>query len=208
MRRVRFVALILLLAARASFATPPFPYVWGKAFHILPQTTSDEEGYFSLSEGHNGKIYVGTAQYNYNGYLVEFDPKTEKQRIVIDARHVCGLTDSGYAAQAKIHTRNFVAPSGKIYVGTKQGYRNIPGDASEYPGGYLMTYDPKTNKAECLGMPFPKQGIIDVVADEPRGLAYVVTCEEQHFVLFDLKTHKPRALGPLLTPYASVLLDA
>jgi len=32
------------------------------------------------------------------------------------------LEPTGYAAQSKIHTRNFVGPSGKIYVGSKQGY--------------------------------------------------------------------------------------
>ena len=29
---------------------PAPPYVWGKAYHILPETHSDESGYFSLCE--------------------------------------------------------------------------------------------------------------------------------------------------------------
>ena len=185
----------------------PFPYVWAKAHPICSYTTSDESGYFSLCEGRNGKIYIGTAQYNYNSYLVEFDPRTEQQRIVIDTRKLCGLTESGYAAQAKIHTRNFVGPSGKIYVGSKQGYRNIPGDKSEYPGGYLMTYDPKTDVAECLGMPFPRQGVIDVAADERRGKIYVVTCDDQHYVAYDIIMRAFRELGPRVVPYATTLID-
>ena len=51
----------------AKVAAPvkaPFPYVWGTAYHILPETTSEESGYFSIAEGHNGKVYVGTAKYN------------------------------------------------------------------------------------------------------------------------------------------------
>jgi hypothetical protein len=194
----------------AATNTPPFRYVPATAYHILPETTSDESGYFALCEGRNGKIYVGTAQYNYNSYLVEFDPRTARQRIVVDTRKLCGLTASGYAAQAKIHTRNFVGLSGKVYVGSKQGYRGIPGDASEYPGGYVMTYDPKTDRAECLGMPFPTEGVIDVVADESRGLQYIVTCEEQHYVLYDEKTKAFREPDPSLrlTPYATTLLDA
>ena len=68
----------LLLLASPGFAQPkpPFPYVWGTAHHILPGTHTDESGYFSLCEGKNGKIYVGTAAYGFNAYLIEFDPKT------------------------------------------------------------------------------------------------------------------------------------
>ena len=197
----------LLFAKPLEAETPaPFPYVWGKAYHILPQTHSDESGYFSLCEGLDGKLYIGTAKYGENSFLVEFDPKTEQQRIVIDTHKVCGLEATGYAAQAKIHTRNFVGPSGKIYVGSKQGYRK-KGDTSEYPGGYVMTYDPKTGVAENLGMPYPGQGVIDVVADEERGLLYVVTCEDPHWILYDMKTRKYRELGTLLTPYATTLID-
>lgn len=58
-------------------ARPSFSYVLGRAYHILPETHNIESGYFSLCEGLNGKIYVGTAKYGLNSYLVEFDSKTE-----------------------------------------------------------------------------------------------------------------------------------
>jgi hypothetical protein len=187
-------------------AEAPFEYVWGEAYHILPRTTSQESGYFSLCEGKNGKIYVGTAKYNENAFLVEFAPRTGTQRVVIDTNAVCGLEATGYAAQAKIHTRNYVAESGRIYVGSKQGYRKKV-DTSSYPGGYVMRYDPATDSAECLGMPYPEEGVIDVVADEQRGLLYVVTCEEQHWMVGDIDGEAYRELGPLLTPYATTLVD-
>lgn len=198
-------------AVPQSPAKAPFPYVWGKAYHILPETHSDESGYFSIVEGLDGKIYVGTAKYNLNSYLVEFDPRTETQKIVIDTHKVVGQTETGYAAQSKIHTRNFVGPSGTVYVGSQEGYRK-KGDVSQYPGGYAMTYDPKTGIAQSLGMPYPKNGVIDVVADEGRGLLYIVTTAnetnpDRHWMLYDLKTKKYRELGPLMTPYASTLID-
>ncbi|HUR54668.1 MAG TPA: hypothetical protein VMZ71_11085, partial [Gemmataceae bacterium] len=148
--------------------------------------------------------------YGFNAYLVEFDPKTGKQRIVLDTNKLCGLTTKGptYAAQAKIHTRNYVGPSGKIYVGSKQGYRKGKDDTADYPGGYVMTYDPATDTAENLGMPFKGEGVIDVTADESRGIIYVVTCEGQHWMRYDVKTKKYRELGPLLTPYAVTLVDS
>src|SRR5688500_8868112 len=132
-RVARFVAALVLTSAccRAAVSAPapapapapaepagqPPKYLRAKAYHILPETHSDESGYFSLCEGLDGKVYVGTAKYNHNSYLVEFDPKTEKQRVVLDTNAVAGLTASGYAAQSKLHTRNFVGPSGKVYVG-------------------------------------------------------------------------------------------
>src|SRR5262249_12359703 len=121
------LALLAVLCAALAGAAPkakaPFPYVRGKAYHILPDTHNNEPGYFSLCEGRDGKVYVGTTKYNVNPYLVEFDPRTEKQKVVLDTHKVCGLSATGFAAQSKIHTRNFAGPSGKVYVGSKQGYR-------------------------------------------------------------------------------------
>ncbi|MCH2064495.1 MAG: hypothetical protein MK194_12290, partial [Roseibacillus sp.] len=116
------------------------------------------------------------------------------------------LNAKGYAAQAKFHTRNHVGPSGVIYAGTKQGYRQ-KGDTSEYPGGYFITYDPRNDTARNLGIPYKRQGIADVVADESRGLAYIVTCEDQHWMLYDFSAKKFSELGPMLTPYATTLVD-
>ncbi len=208
----------------------PFRYVQAKAYHIPPETTTEESGYFSLCEGHNGKIYIGAAAYGRDAYLVEFDPKTEQMRVVLDVHKLVGLplTPTGYAAQAKLHTRNFVGPSGKIYVGSKQGY---PSPAEKealahgekiptYRGGYVMVYDPATDTTENLGMPMPLdetqiaagkkegQGVIDVTADESRGLIYVITCEEQHWMLYERKTRKYRELGPILRDQPNTLIDA
>lgn len=204
--------LILHLAVTAAGLaadTPkaPFRYVWGRAYHILPETHNDEAGYFSLCEGLNGKIYVGTSKNGVGSFLVEFDPVTERQRIVIDTHKLCGLTDTGFAAQAKIHTRNYVGPSGVVYLGSMRGHRT-PGDTEEYPGGYLMTYDPKADRAQCLGMPYPEESVIDVRADEERGLIYVVTYGAHRWVLYDAKQKTYRELGPKLLPFGVTHIDA
>src|SRR5262245_46252915 len=122
---------VLVLAQAATAADPAakqppasLKYLWAKAHYIPPETTTEESGYFALCEGKNGKIYIGTAAYGRNSYLVEFDPATEAMRIVLDTHKLVGLplAPTGYAAQSKLHTRNFVAPSGKIYVGSKKVY--------------------------------------------------------------------------------------
>ncbi len=213
----RFLSLVLpaLLAATLPALKAEGLYVSATAHYILPETTSEESGYFSLSESLDGAIHIGTAKYNHNAYLVEFNPRTEKQRVVLDTNKTCGLTATGYAAQAKIHTRNFVGPSGRVYVGSKQGYA-AKGDTQQYPGGYAMIYDPRSGTSENLGMPKPGQGVIDIVADEPRGRIYVVSCEDQHWLLGtspDAGTAVTpkwewRELGPMLTPYATTLVDS
>jgi hypothetical protein len=217
-----------VLGAALQQAKAPFPYVQAKAYHIPPETTTEESGYFSLCEGRNGKIYVGTSAYGRNAYLVEFDPATEKMRIVLDTHKLVGQKTTGYAAQAKLHTRNFVGPSGKIYVGSKQGYLSQAERAAQkrgekvpvYRGGYVMVYNPASDTAESLGMPMPLddkrikagktegEGVIDVTADEGRGLIYVITCEEQHWMLYDMKTKRYRELGPILRDQPNTLIDA
>jgi hypothetical protein len=211
LHRLPALSVVVLAAGAAGAPAAERPaglrYVKAKAYYVLPETHNNQSGYFSLCEGLDGSIYIGTAKYGENAYLVEFDPRTGKQRVVIDTHALCGLNATGYAAQAKIHTRNFVGPSGRIYVGSKQGYRK-KGDTSAYPGGYVMVYDPRVGRAESLGMPMRGQGVIDVAADEARGLLYVVTCEQQHWMLGDVRGGKYRELGPLLTPYAMTLIDA
>lgn len=234
--RCHYLAFVLLFVFLLGFATnapaeekAPFNYVTAKAFYIPPETNTEESGYFSLNEGHNGKIYIGTAAYGRNSYLVEFDPATEKMRVVFDTHKLVGLplTPTGYAAQSKLHTRNFVGPSGKIYVGSKQGYYTADEKAAiergepvpVYQGGYVMAYDPATETAENFGMPMPLdekmiaagkkegEGVIDVTADEERGLLYVVTCESQHWMLYDMKTKKYRNLGTTMRDQPNTLID-
>src|SRR4051812_39573480 len=229
---VLLLAPVAMLAADqpASATKPPasLKYLWAKAYYFPPETTTEESGYFSLCEGKNSRIYVGSAAYGRNSFLVEFDPKTEKMRIVLDTHKLVGLPlePTGYAAQSKIHTRNYVGPSGKIYVGTKQGYpteaEKKSGKVATYRGGYVLTYDPATGKAENLGMPMPLgdkrlpvdakegEGVIDVTADEARGLIYVITCEHQYWMLYDVKHPEKgyRALGPILRDQPNTLIDS
>ena len=95
-------------------------FVWSTAHRIPAELTSEESGYFSIIEGRNRRIYIGTAKYGDNAYLVELDPQTQKLRTVLDAEQEIGVDRKGFAAQAKFHTRNNVGKSGRIYLATKQ----------------------------------------------------------------------------------------
>lgn len=191
----------------------PLSYAPAKAYHILPETHSSESGYESLSVGHNGRIYVGTAKYNVNAYLVEFDPDTEQQRIVIDTHAVGGIGDiEGMQAQAKIHTRNYVASTGEIYVGSKQGYAREGQSDWDYPAGYVMVYDPASDTARKIAkLPYHAHGVGDVMVDEQRELIYIATQQDAtrtcFWALYDMRTEQFRTIGPPMTFYATTWID-
>jgi sugar lactone lactonase YvrE len=202
----------LLLSALA--AAPPPAWLLGHASKIPSEYTNQESGYFSIVEGKNGRLYIGAAKYGVDAYLIEFDPKASAMKMVMDVHKVIGSDARGFAAQAKIHTRNNVGASGKIYVGSKQGYPEKGEKRSDYLGGYVLTYDPATGKAEHFGIAKANQGIISVTPDESRGVAYVSTCsderpiEEAHFMVLDLKKKTYRDLGDTGHSYAFITLDS
>ena len=136
------VVTSLLLCATVSFAEEP--WLWSQAYAVPKETSSEGSGYFSIVEGKNGRLYIGTAKYGSNAYLVEFDPATKAMKVVVDCQKEIGTSPTGFAAQAKIHTRNNVGESGKIYFATKQGYPKEGEARSSYLGGYPMVYDPAT----------------------------------------------------------------
>jgi len=188
-------------------------WLWTTAYAVPKETTSEGSGYFSLIEGKNGKLYVGSAKYGSNAYLLEFDPQTKQLQVVVDCMKEIGSTATGFAAQAKIHTRNNVGESGKIYFGTKQGYPKEGEKRSDYSGGYPMVYDPSTGKTRVYDIPIPQQGVISVTPDESRDVAYISTCddarpiESTHFMQLDLSTGKYRDLLDCRHMYAFIVLD-
>jgi hypothetical protein len=183
------------------------------AYAIPKETTNQGSGYFSIVCGKNGKLYIGTAKYGINAYLVEFDPASRQMKVVVDCHKEIGTDAKGFAAQAKIHTRNNVGPSGKIYFGTKQGYPEKSEKRSDYPGGYPMVYDPASGKTRVYPIPVPHHGIISITPDESRNVAYLSTCDDNrpiestHFLVLDLNTGKYRDLMDCQHMYAFVVLD-
>lgn len=203
-----------LMTYPGQAAEPIMPHwVWTKAHAIPKETTSEGSGYFSIVEGQNGKLYIGTAKYRHNAYLVEFDPKTKQMKIVVDAHKEIKTDATGFAAQAKIHTRNNVGKSGKIYFGTKQGYPKEGETRKDYPGGYPMVYDPKTHKTRVYDIPIPHQGVISITPDESRGIAYISTSSDErptdstHFMVLDLQTGEYRDLMDCQHMYAFIVVD-
>ncbi len=212
------VALLsTLLLASTGLAQDKTPTKWvpSKAYAIPKETATEGEGYFSIIEGHNGRLYIGTHANAVNSWLVEFDPAAERMKVVVDAHKAIGIPAKGFASQAKIHTRNNVGASGKIYFGTKQGYPDATEKYTDYPGGYPMAYDPKTGKTQVFPIPVKHQGINSITPDESRDIVYISTCsdhkpgpdESAHFLVLDLKTGKYRDLIDTKHSYGFIVID-
>jgi sugar lactone lactonase YvrE len=213
--KIALSALVCLVSPLAGQQAARTQWLKGKAYALPKETTSEGSGYFSIVEGKNGKLYIGTAKYRENCFLVQFDPQSEAMKIVVDAHREIGTDLKGFAAQAKFHTRNNVGASGKIYVATKQGYPDEKkGEKkTDYPGGYPIVYDPATGKSRVYPIPIPHQGIISITPDESRGMAYISTCddnrpiESSHFMILDLATGKYRDLMDCQHMYGFIVVD-
>jgi len=217
MMRMALAGISLGCVAAAPPESSPPQKIWLDATaHVVPKETATEgEGYFAIIEGHNRKLYVGTHANAVNSWLVEFDPAADKMRIAVDAHQAIGKDLRGFGAQSKIHTRNNVGASGKIYFGTKQGYPSKDEKREDYPGGYPMAYDPATGKTEVFPIPVPHHGINSITPDESRGVAYISTCadhrpgpgENSIFLVLDLKTKKYRTLLDTEHFYGFIVVD-
>ena len=204
---------VLIVSAGAQ--APELPWLYTQARALPKHLTNQGSGYFSIVEGKNGRLYIGTAKYGENAHLVEYDPATQEMRVVVDCMREIGSTATGFAAQSKIHTRNNVGASGKIYFGTKQGYPDVKkGEKiTDYLGGYPMVFDPENGKTRVYPVPVKHHGIISVTPDESRNVAYISTCtderpvESSHFLKLDLATGEYRDLGETNHLYAFIVVD-
>ncbi|HLW66323.1 MAG TPA: hypothetical protein VKS79_13500 [Gemmataceae bacterium] len=204
-------------AGRAEEDLTKAKWLPSTAYVVPKETATEGEGYFSIIEGHNGRLYIGTHANGVNSWLVEFDPAAEEMKVVVDAHKAIGKDIKGFGSQAKIHTRNNVGASGKIYFGTKQGYPDTKkGEKREdYLGGYPMVYDPATGETKVYAIPVPHEGINSITPDESRGVAYISTCsdhrpgpgENAHFLILDLKTGKYRNLIDTQHIYGFIVVD-
>jgi len=198
-----------------SNTKPRATWLQATAYAIPKETATEGEGYFSIIEGQDRRLYIGTHANGVNSWLVSFDPTDRKMRIVVDAHKAIGVDRKGFGSQAKIHTRNNVGKSGRIYFGTKQGYPAEGEKREDYPGGYPMVYDPQTGKTRVYPIPVPHEGISSITPDEERGVAYISTCsdhrpgpqENAHFLVLDLEKGTYKDLIDTHHIYAFIVVD-
>ncbi|HET6884260.1 MAG TPA: hypothetical protein VFI31_29175, partial [Pirellulales bacterium] len=101
----RFLLIAGAVAAGGPFTSAeegtPRQWLQATAYAVPKETATEGEGYFSIIEGHNGRLYIGTHANGVNSWLVEFDPAKAKMQVVVDAHKAIGTDLKGFGSQAK-----------------------------------------------------------------------------------------------------------
>jgi sugar lactone lactonase YvrE len=170
--------------------TPPSVYV--RIFKDLPpagkgglwsnwgEACLASNGKYYCTMGDHLDIYGGTGQ----SRVYEFEPATKALRMVLNMRDV--IPDTKLAG-GKVHARIEEAADGWLYFSTYWG--KIPKQAdwdAGFLGSALLRCDPRTGKAECLGVPVPQQGLPTSLMDPKRGLIYFLAVYSDDLVVYDL----------------------
>ena len=72
----------------------------GEIVQSFHDETAQTLGGITSVQPEKDKLYIGTAKYGHNAFLVEFDPATKQMQVVVDAHKDIGTDVTGFAAQA------------------------------------------------------------------------------------------------------------
>lgn len=194
--------------------TPPKVYV--RIFKDLPE---DGKGTLWSSWGDgcmasNGKYYTAIGDHLdiYGGTgrsrLYEFDPAAKALRMVVNTRDV--IPDTKLAG-GKVHARVAEAADGWLYYATYWG--KVPKQAdwdAGFQGSALLRFDPRSGKAECLGVPVPGQGLPTSCLDAKRSILYFYAVYSGDLVAYDIAARRLayRGGGDIQAGDRNIILDA
>ena len=169
---------------------------------------------FSAMAAHpNGRVYLGTSiKGGKFAHLVELDPLTGRVRDVADMLKVTGQTDPQMVPQSKIHTQIVVDRQGRLWFGTwAEEFRNTS-FSKGYPGGHLVSYDPKTKRAVDHGILVGPRvenpiavndyGLYLIALDinRDKNELYILTGDEIRLLVYDITTGKHFTAGIIDAP--------
>jgi sugar lactone lactonase YvrE len=168
-----------------------------------PAETHCLEMFSAITGGPDGRVYAGTCNgVKIGAKLISLDPKTGKQDVLADMQEVCGEVGAKTFPQSKIHSQICFDQSGIAWLGTHSydwnsldQYQKSPTD---YSGGHLVTYDPRTKKATDLGVLVPHESIMSLALAESVGKVYCVLHPTGRFVVYDIATKKMTDKGAIL----------
>lgn len=167
------------------------------------------DGFWSaVTAARDGRVYIGLCKHGGDGHLAQFDPATGKVRVLGNMTEVTRETGLGRQRQSKIHTKLHEASDGRVFFATHLGnwwYHAREQEAASYPGGHFLSYDPRTDRIEDYGIPFPNLGgIITLALDPRREILYGMTFPTGNLVKFDPAKRAGQVLGRMNNWHAVV----
>src|SRR6185503_15342347 len=94
-------AIAIVFVPTAVRGAEPTKWLESTAYVVPKETCTEGEGYFSIIEGLNKRLYIGTHANAVNSWLVEFDPAAAKMKVVVDTHKAIGKDLKGFGSQAK-----------------------------------------------------------------------------------------------------------
>jgi hypothetical protein len=143
-------------------------------------------------------VYVGVTNHKDKVGLYVYNTVNKTMKLNGFVQNLGYLRD--FQWQGKVHSKIVPGPDGAVYFSTDGGESKeeyLMDHPKGYAGGYLMKWDPKTQKLTNFGMTLQYESIKDVEVDHETGKIYAVTYPQVHFVIFDPKTNKLNDLGRL-----------
>jgi hypothetical protein len=188
-------------------------------FDKLPRHDST----WGLCTGIDGNIYIAACGEMTGGlsvFILRYIPETKKIEYLIEIGPELGEPpDNGHATQSKIHYCLIPGSDGLLYCATHASgpplgdpiWRpwNSWDDTKRYfPGSYIFTYNPLTNKIENFGIGPKKEGSRALAFDEKRMKLYGITWPRNHFYVFYINSRTYIDLGRIgeINPQA-IFLD-
>jgi hypothetical protein len=152
-------------------------------------------GSIGYSSKHN-KVFIGVTNHRNRQGLYEYDVPSKTMRLRGFIDELAHLRD--FQWQGKIHTQIVEGPGGAMYFGTDGGESReeyLMNHPQGYGGGFLMRWDPATNRLTNLGMTLQYESIKDVAVDQVNGQIYAVSYPQVHLLVYDYHQNSLRDLG-------------
>ncbi|OAM89742.1 hypothetical protein OH491_18180 [Termitidicoccus mucosus] len=168
----RFGAVCLLTAGAHAIGAPTgLPAVPIKHY-AFPGPDRPAQMWSGLYAASNGRIYIGLCTHGDAATLYEFDPATEKMRLLANLTELAGERGQGTWTTGKIHVQ-MQELDGWIYFGTLCEDNGPPViDFSSFRGLHWYRVEMATGRVEQLGMITRYWGLLGQDMDKARRLIY------------------------------------
>lgn len=139
--------------------------------------------------------------------VYDYDPATRTVRLLFNLRE--HAPDPAIAG-GKIHSRIEEGRDGRLYFATFWGKQPKKAGGTNFVGGALFRYDPRTDRTDNLGVPVAGQGLSTSRLDARRLWLYFYAEPSGDLVAYDLEQHAIafRGGGGTQAGNRNIMLDA
>lgn len=152
-------------------------------------------------------VYIGVTNHKNKVGLYEYNTLNNEIELKGFIHEMAHLRD--FQWQGKIHTKITFDSQGNLYFGTDGGESReeyLMNHPRGYSGGFLMSWNPKSNVFTNLGVPMQYESVKDIDVDLETGKVYAVSYPQAHFITYDVKNKEQKDYGRLASSHVPRIL--